>query len=148
MNHFPVESFFFASFILTYLYYITFRILTFIHSVDSVFHLAESSGASVELPPELCLVIMSPLSIATLYTFSFLPSIMHRVESLQMSANLRSIIKDHCMLDINIPTSQVFHISSSPLDFICSKFIALKTIFPLLNTALFVYIVIDLSIVS
>ncbi|CAO2832596.1 unnamed protein product [Amaranthus hypochondriacus] len=67
----------------------------------------ESSGASVELPPELCLVIMSPLSIDTLYTFSFLPSIMHRFESLQMSANLRSIIKDHRMLDINIPTSQI-----------------------------------------
>ncbi|KAL2941463.1 Endoribonuclease Dicer-like protein 2 [Bienertia sinuspersici] len=67
----------------------------------------ESSGASVELPPELCLVILSPISVATLYTFSFIPSIMHRVESLLLSANLRStIMTEHCTQNV-IPATKV-----------------------------------------
>uniref|UniRef100_A0A803L442 Uncharacterized protein n=1 Tax=Chenopodium quinoa TaxID=63459 RepID=A0A803L442_CHEQI len=67
----------------------------------------ESSGASVELPPELCLIIMSPISVATIYTFSFLPSIMHQVEALLLSANLRGIILDHCMQNVFIPATKV-----------------------------------------
>ncbi|XP_074263161.1 endoribonuclease Dicer homolog 2-like [Silene latifolia] len=67
----------------------------------------ESSDASVELPPELCLVIMSPVSVATFYTFSFAPSIMHRVESWLLSANLRRIILKDCMPNFIIPVPKV-----------------------------------------
>lgn len=67
----------------------------------------EPSGACVELPPELCLVIMSPISVVTLYTFSFLPSIMHRVESLLLSANLRGIVMVHCTQNVFIPATKV-----------------------------------------
>uniref|UniRef100_A0A803KMM7 Uncharacterized protein n=1 Tax=Chenopodium quinoa TaxID=63459 RepID=A0A803KMM7_CHEQI len=67
----------------------------------------EPSGASVELPPELCLIIMSPISVATIYTYSFLPSIMHQVEALLLSANLRGIILDHCMQNVFIPATKV-----------------------------------------
>ncbi|XP_074292771.1 endoribonuclease Dicer homolog 2-like [Silene latifolia] len=67
----------------------------------------ESSDASVELPPEICLVIMSPVSVANFYTFSFVPSIMHRVESMLLSSNLRRIILNGCMPNIIIPVPQV-----------------------------------------
>ncbi|KAB1200469.1 hypothetical protein CJ030_MR0G007159 [Morella rubra] len=49
----------------------------------------ESSNSSVELPPELCSIVMSPISIATFYTFAFVPSIMHRLESLLVAGNLK-----------------------------------------------------------
>ncbi|PNX75373.1 SNW domain-containing protein 1-like [Trifolium pratense] len=39
------------------------------------------SKTFVELPPELCSIIMSPISVNTPYSFSFIPSIMHRLES-------------------------------------------------------------------
>ncbi|KAH9620604.1 hypothetical protein KSS87_015515 [Heliosperma pusillum] len=67
----------------------------------------ESSDASVELPPELCLVIMSPVSVSNFYTFSYVPSIMHRVESLLLSSNLRRIILNDCMPSIIIPAPKV-----------------------------------------
>ncbi|KAI4302070.1 hypothetical protein L6164_035287 [Bauhinia variegata] len=66
----------------------------------------ESSKASVELPPELCYVIMSPISISTIYSFSFIPSIMHRLESLLVAFNLKKMHLDHCMQN-DIPTVKV-----------------------------------------
>ncbi|KAK7338041.1 hypothetical protein VNO77_18638 [Canavalia gladiata] len=50
---------------------------------------------SVELPPELCYVIMSPISISTIYSFSFIPSIMHWLESLLVAFNLKKMLLDH-----------------------------------------------------
>ncbi|KAK2990483.1 hypothetical protein RJ640_011650 [Escallonia rubra] len=67
----------------------------------------EPSNASVELPPELCFIIMSPISINTFYTFSFVPSIMHRVESLLIAANLKNMLTDHCEQRVVIPTLKV-----------------------------------------
>ncbi|XP_022864745.1 endoribonuclease Dicer homolog 2-like [Olea europaea var. sylvestris] len=67
----------------------------------------EPSNASCELPPELCSVIMSPISISTFYSFSFLPSIMHRIESLLLASNLRRMHKDHCMQNVDIPIIKV-----------------------------------------
>ncbi|XP_057429681.1 endoribonuclease Dicer homolog 2-like isoform X2 [Lotus japonicus] len=49
----------------------------------------EASKTFVELPPELCCVIMSPISDITIYSFSFIPSIMHRLESLLVAVNLK-----------------------------------------------------------
>ncbi|XP_059665629.1 endoribonuclease Dicer homolog 2 isoform X2 [Cornus florida] len=67
----------------------------------------EPSNASVEVPPELCSVIMSPISISTIYSFSFVPSIMHRIESLLIAVNLKKMHADHCMQNVVIPTFKV-----------------------------------------
>ncbi|XP_019440116.1 PREDICTED: endoribonuclease Dicer homolog 2-like [Lupinus angustifolius] len=57
----------------------------------------EAGKNFVELPPELCCIIMSPISISTLYSFSFVPSIMHRLQSLLGASNLKKMYLDHCM---------------------------------------------------
>ncbi|KAB1227320.1 hypothetical protein CJ030_MR1G000270 [Morella rubra] len=67
----------------------------------------ESSNSSVELPPELCSIVMSPISIATFYTFSFVPSIMHRLESLLVAVNLKKMHLDHCIQNDVIPISKL-----------------------------------------
>lgn len=69
------------------------------------FFLAESSRTSVQLPPELCHIIMSPISVNILYTFSFVPSIMHRLEALLTAVNLKKMLLDHCLH--NVPTTKV-----------------------------------------
>ncbi|KAL5836669.1 hypothetical protein ACOSQ3_013838 [Xanthoceras sorbifolium] len=63
----------------------------------------ESSNLSVELPPELCEVIMSPISLSTIYSFTFVPSIMHRLQSLLLAVNLKKML----MPNVVIPTSKV-----------------------------------------
>ncbi|XP_057788683.1 endoribonuclease Dicer homolog 2-like isoform X1 [Salvia miltiorrhiza] len=66
----------------------------------------ELSYSSCELPPELCMIVMSPISISTIYSFSFLPSVMHRVESLLIAANLKSI-PGGGMRNVEIPAIKV-----------------------------------------
>ncbi|CAM0947604.1 unnamed protein product [Alopecurus aequalis] len=44
---------------------------------------------SVELPPELCRLVMSPVSTNTLHIFSIIPSVLHRVQCLLLSAKLK-----------------------------------------------------------
>ncbi|KAL9315523.1 hypothetical protein ACSQ67_016524 [Phaseolus vulgaris] len=56
----------------------------------------EASKAFVELPPELCSIIMSPIKDSIIYSFSFIPSIMHRIESLLVAFNLKKMHLDHC----------------------------------------------------
>ncbi|KAK7397423.1 hypothetical protein VNO78_18594 [Psophocarpus tetragonolobus] len=60
----------------------------------------------VELPPELCSVIMSPISISTIYSFSFIPSIMHWLEGLLVAFNLKKMLMDHCLQN-DVPISKV-----------------------------------------
>ncbi|KAA8537034.1 hypothetical protein F0562_029512 [Nyssa sinensis] len=67
----------------------------------------EPSNTSVELPPELCFIIMSPISINIFYSFSFVPSIVHRIESLLIAANLKKMHVDHCTQNVVIPTIKV-----------------------------------------
>ncbi|XP_062215257.1 endoribonuclease Dicer homolog 2a [Phragmites australis] len=51
----------------------------------------ECSGKDVvELPPELCRVVMSPVSANTLCTFSFVPSIMYRIQCILLSVKLKN----------------------------------------------------------
>jgi hypothetical protein len=57
---------------------------------------SDVSKTFVELPPELCSIIMSPISVNTLYSFSFVPSIMHRLESLLGAFNFQKMHLDHC----------------------------------------------------
>ncbi|MED6180145.1 hypothetical protein PIB30_007656 [Stylosanthes scabra] len=66
----------------------------------------EPSMTSYELPPELCNIIMSPISIRTIYSFTFVPSIMHRLESLLIAFNLKRMLSDHCMQN-DIPIIKV-----------------------------------------
>ncbi|XP_031279444.1 endoribonuclease Dicer homolog 2-like, partial [Pistacia vera] len=51
-------------------------------------------NTSVELPPELCQVIMSPISCSTFYSYAFVPSIMHRLQSLLLAINLKNMLLD------------------------------------------------------
>ncbi|XP_021645585.2 endoribonuclease Dicer homolog 2 isoform X7 [Hevea brasiliensis] len=67
----------------------------------------DSQNAYVELPPELCCIKMSPISISTFYSFTFVPSIMHRIESLLIAVNLKKMHLDHCTQNVVIPTIKV-----------------------------------------
>ncbi|KAL8532953.1 hypothetical protein ACS0TY_009277 [Phlomoides rotata] len=68
----------------------------------------ENSKSSCELPPEFCSIIMSPIPISTLYSFSLLPSIMHRIESMILAVNLRSVPMLHSNENVVIPTLKGF----------------------------------------
>ncbi|CAI9090837.1 OLC1v1025698C1 [Oldenlandia corymbosa var. corymbosa] len=67
----------------------------------------EASKHSVELPPELCSVIMAPVSAASLYSFSHAPLIMHRIESFLIAANLKRFHVDQYTKNAVIPTLKV-----------------------------------------
>lgn len=67
----------------------------------------ESSKGAVELPPEICYVVMSPISAATFYSFSYAPSILHRIESLLLAANIKRMTMNHCTQKDVIPTIKV-----------------------------------------
>ncbi|KAJ6718138.1 hypothetical protein OIU79_006129 [Salix purpurea] len=67
----------------------------------------ESKNAYAELPPELCDIILSPFSISTLYSYTFIPSLMHRLESLLVASNLKKMYSDHCMQNVDIPVMKV-----------------------------------------
>ncbi|MED6159506.1 hypothetical protein PIB30_042910 [Stylosanthes scabra] len=54
-------------------------------------------GSTAELPPELCSIIMSPISVSTIYSFTIIPSIMHRLESLLIASGLKKMLLDHWM---------------------------------------------------
>ncbi|KAF8089861.1 hypothetical protein N665_0495s0010 [Sinapis alba] len=56
----------------------------------------------VELPPELCHVILSPISVDMIYSYKFMPSVMKRIESLLIAFNLKKSIPK-----VNIPTIKV-----------------------------------------
>ncbi|KAH9670551.1 Endoribonuclease Dicer [Citrus sinensis] len=68
----------------------------------------EPSKISFELPPELCWIIMAPISLSTFYSFTFVPSIMHRLQSLLLAVNLKNMLLDHCMQNVTIPTIKGF----------------------------------------
>ena len=72
-----------------------------------VFWATESKNTHVELPPELCEIILSPISISTLYSYTFIPSIMHRLESLLIAVNLKKMHSDHYLQNVNIPSMKV-----------------------------------------
>ncbi|XP_011623569.2 endoribonuclease Dicer homolog 2 isoform X1 [Amborella trichopoda] len=67
----------------------------------------EAINATVELPPELCCIIMFPISISTIYTFSLVPSIMHRIEAFLLAAQLKRTIVGQHARDLNIPIIKV-----------------------------------------
>ncbi|WVZ59752.1 hypothetical protein U9M48_009853 [Paspalum notatum var. saurae] len=61
-------------------------------TVQNFLHKCYGKGkepSNVELPPELCRVVMAPVSANTLYSFSFIPSIMYRIQCLLLSVRLK-----------------------------------------------------------
>nr|GMD70111.1 endoribonuclease Dicer homolog 2-like [Ipomoea batatas] len=75
----------------------------------------EPSNSSVELPPEFCFIVMSLVPYVTLCSFTYVPSIMHRIESLLVAVNLKKMVQDHCMQNVSIPTAKGF-IRTEPFD--------------------------------
>ncbi|KEH42207.1 dicer-like protein, putative [Medicago truncatula] len=68
-----------------------------LHHEANIWTEKDVSKTFVNLPYELCSIIMSPISVRTLYSFSFIPSIMHRLESLLLVAlNFKKIHLNHC----------------------------------------------------
>nr|GFB52304.1 endoribonuclease Dicer homolog 2-like [Tanacetum cinerariifolium] len=67
----------------------------------------ESSNAGVELPAEVCYILMSPISIGTFYSYSFVPSIMHRIESYLIALNLKKMHLDCGQQKGNVPAFKV-----------------------------------------
>lgn len=69
----------------------------YVIQLNSFCSVSGASKAFVELPPELCSIIMSPITDSIIYSFSFIPAIMHRLESLLGAFNLKNMHLDHCM---------------------------------------------------
>lgn len=88
---------------------ITHNVVNFVSFFFFLFFFAESSNISVELPPELCNIIMSPISISCLYTFSFVPSIMYHLEAVLIAVNLKNMLMDQCTQNVIIPTIKVLY---------------------------------------
>ncbi|KAL6980466.1 hypothetical protein U1Q18_022104 [Sarracenia purpurea var. burkii] len=62
---------------------------------------------------------MSPLSVSTLYSFSFVPSIMHRIECLLLAANLKKMHLDHCKQNFIVPINKRLEfLGDSVLDYL------------------------------
>lgn len=67
----------------------------------------EFTFSGVELPAELCKIIFSPISIGTLYSFCFIPSIMHRIDCLLLAVKLKMIQPDHCIQNDQVPATKI-----------------------------------------
>ena len=63
------------------------KLTCFLH--EWLHYLVSESTNAVELPPELCRVVMSPVSANTLRSFTFIPSIMYRIQCLLLSVKLK-----------------------------------------------------------
>lgn len=68
---------------------------------------ASASNSTVKLPPELCKLVCFPISPSILYTFSFLPSVMHRIESMLSAAQLQRIFSNQWPCNFSVPTTKV-----------------------------------------
>lgn len=82
-----------------------------------------SSKSGVELPPELCIILLSPVSLSTVYSFSLIPSLIYRIQSILLVSNL-NILSDNSMPENILPAMKVdlkkiyfFSFSSLVLDF-------------------------------
>ncbi|RAL54473.1 hypothetical protein DM860_001601 [Cuscuta australis] len=70
-------------------------------------------NSSVELPPEVCSVIMSPITYDILCSFTYVPSIMHRIESLLLALNLKKLHMDHCPQNVNVPIYKILEATTT-----------------------------------
>ncbi|XXG49554.1 hypothetical protein AAC387_Pa02g3712 [Persea americana] len=67
----------------------------------------KESNNTVELPPELCVIVLPNITISTLYSFSFVPFIMHRIESTLLAARLKMIQMNHYKQNVSVPASKI-----------------------------------------
>ncbi|KAH9328957.1 hypothetical protein KI387_001065, partial [Taxus chinensis] len=67
----------------------------------------KETNCMVQLPPELCKPIFCGISASVLYTYSFVPSVMHRIESILRAAQLQKIFSSRRPHDFNISTLKV-----------------------------------------
>ncbi|KAM0928777.1 hypothetical protein ACQ4PT_001981 [Festuca glaucescens] len=66
------------------------EVRNFLHKRQYYENKKESCNSyAVELPPELCRVVMSPVSASTLCSFSIIPSAMYRIQCILLSAKLK-----------------------------------------------------------
>jgi len=82
------------------------KVHNFLHKGNCRKEKETSSRNAVELPPELCLVVVSPLSARTLYSFSFIPSIMYRIQCMLLSVKLKSQLGPR-MQQFDIPALKI-----------------------------------------
>uniref|UniRef100_A0A0E0D399 Uncharacterized protein n=1 Tax=Oryza meridionalis TaxID=40149 RepID=A0A0E0D399_9ORYZ len=65
------------------------KVRNFFHNCYSKKEKEPGDRYSVELPPELCRIIMSPVSANNLHIFSYVPSIMFRIQCMLLSVKLK-----------------------------------------------------------
>uniref|UniRef100_A0A0D9ZA05 Uncharacterized protein n=1 Tax=Oryza glumipatula TaxID=40148 RepID=A0A0D9ZA05_9ORYZ len=65
------------------------KVRNFLHNCYSKKEKEPGDRYSVELPPELCRIIMSPVSANNLHIFSYVPSIMFRIQCMLLSVKLK-----------------------------------------------------------
>ncbi|KAF0920587.1 hypothetical protein E2562_035731 [Oryza meyeriana var. granulata] len=65
------------------------KVRNFLHKCYSKKKKEPGDTYGVELPPELCRIIMSPVPANTLYSFSYVPSIMFRIQCMLLSGKLK-----------------------------------------------------------
>ncbi|XP_004982513.1 endoribonuclease Dicer homolog 2a isoform X1 [Setaria italica] len=65
------------------------KVRNFLHKCNYKNEKESTSTNAVELPPELCVVVMSPVSSDTLRSFLFIPSIMYRIQCMLLSVKLK-----------------------------------------------------------
>ncbi|KAK1360688.1 hypothetical protein POM88_045162 [Heracleum sosnowskyi] len=80
----------------------------------------ERSNGFVELPPELCSIFMSPVSVSTCYSFSFAFAIMHRIESLLIASSLKKTYADCCKQNF-IATTKILTVKVSLIPSHCPR---------------------------
>ncbi|XP_068665056.1 endoribonuclease Dicer homolog 2 [Aristolochia californica] len=83
-----------------------FPVKNFLHK-NSVRKNKESRSSTYELPPELCMIILSPISAITLYSFSFVPSIMHRIKGMLLAVALKRLQMNHYTQNALVPAIKV-----------------------------------------
>lgn len=83
------------------------------------FSFSDVSKTFVEIPPELCYIIMSPIPVSMLYSFAFIPSIMHRIEGLLVAFNFKKMHLDHCPQN-GIETFKVGYLFPFQIKYFCN----------------------------
>ncbi|KAJ4752041.1 Protein Dicer [Rhynchospora pubera] len=65
------------------------------------------SNKNVELPPELCSIILCPLSVQALNSFRLMPTIMHRIQCMALASALKDMLWVHFMPNVDIPSTKI-----------------------------------------
>ncbi|XP_066370004.1 endoribonuclease Dicer homolog 2a-like isoform X3 [Miscanthus floridulus] len=82
------------------------KVRNFLHKCNYKKEKEGSSTNVFELPPELCIVVMTPVSANTLRFFTLVPSIMYRIQCMLLSMNLKMQLGPS-MKQFDIPTLKI-----------------------------------------